>query len=60
MPVDPEPIDPNDADDDMILVCEDGTVMSSSGILIDDYNKLWHQSHFANCPDAKNWRKSRK
>jgi len=57
MPVNPEAVSFDDVDESTVLVCEDGTVMASHGVLVDEDGKDWFVSHFATCPEADSWRK---
>lgn len=60
MPVDPEPLSFDDVDEGTVLVGEDGTVMASHGLLVDDDGMPWYQSHFATCPKASEFRRKGK
>lgn len=60
MPVDEEPVSPDDIEVDCILVSEDGVVMSCAKAILGEPEHPLYQSHFASCPDAKKWRKEGK
>ncbi len=59
MPCDPEPLAWDDLEEGMVVVGQNGEVLTVKGILVEDDGMNWYVSHFATCPKADDFRKTK-